>query len=523
MAGQQGEAAMRRTIIAAALVALGAATAGAQTLTLGTGLQLNTMDPHFFNGFPAGNAHPQIFEGLTEIDATLETRPALASGWRMLDPNTWEFDLRQGVRFHDGTPFSARDVTATFARVPTVPNSPALFTQFIRPIREVQILDAQRIRIVTTSPTATLPGDLARVLIIPARDANQTTSDFNAGRVIGTGPYRFTAWTNSESLAIARHEEYWGERAPWQSVTLRTIARDPSRVAALLAGDVDAIDLVPTADKARLAADARFRLFSGPAAVVHYIAMDAARAESPHVAARDGAALPNPLRDRRVRQALSMAIDRNAIATRLMEGSATPASQFLPNSIDGTSPTLRPTPFDAARARALLAEAGFPNGFRLTLHATTDRYPKDEQIAQAVAQMWNRIGIQAGVAGVAGQVFFAEASRQAYSAFIAQYGTNEAGEGPRALVHSFEAGRGYGNANRTRFSDPRLDALIQAALAEIEPDRRRAALHAAIEAAMEEVAVIPIFHPSWDFAARRGLVVAPRPERRFNAMMVRPD
>jgi peptide/nickel transport system substrate-binding protein len=407
--------------------------------------------------------------------------------------------------------------------VPNVPNSPALFTPFIRAVKEVQVLDDHRIRIVTSTPTATLPSDLARVLLVAERDAGQTTSDFNAGKVNGTGPYRFTSWTNTDNLVIARHDGYWGPRASWQNVTLRTITRDPSRVAALLAGDVDAIDLVPTTDKQRLSADPRFRLFSGPAAVVHYIAMDAVRAESPFVSGRDGQPAQNPLRDRRVRQALSMAIDRNAISTRLMEGSATPASQFLPSSIDGTSPNLRPTPHDPARARALLAEAGFPNGFRLTLHATTDRYPKDEQIAQAVAQMWTRIGLQASVAGVAGQVFFAEASRQAYSAFIAQYGTDEAGQGPRAVVHSFEAGRGYGNANRTRFSDARVDALIQAALDEIEPEARRRKMHAAIEASMEEVAIIPIFHPAWDFAARRGLVVTSRPERRFNAMMIRPE
>ncbi|WP_270937205.1 ABC transporter substrate-binding protein [Falsiroseomonas oryzae] len=515
---------MRTVAFAAALLALGTGMAGAQNLTIATGLQLNTMDPHFFNGFPAGNAHPQIFEGLTEIDEALQTKPALATAWRMLDANTWEFDLRPGVRFHDGTPFTARDITATFARVPNVPNSPALFTQFIRPIREVQVVAENRIRIVTNTPTATLPGDLARVLLVAERDAGQTTGDFNAGRVNGTGPYRFAGWTNSESLSITRNDAYWGQRAPWRAVQMRTIARDPSRVAALLAGDVDAIDLVPTADKARIAADPRFRLFSGPAAVVHYIAMDAVRADSPFVAGRDGQRLAtNPLSDRRVRQALSIAIDRSAITQRLMEGSATPASQFLPSSIEGTSPNLRPAPFDPARARALLAEAGFPQGFRLTLHATTDRYPKDEQVAQAVAQMWTRIGLQASVAGVAGQVFFAEASRQAYSAFIAQYGTNEAGEGPRALVHSFEAGRGYGNANRTRFSDPRLDALIQDALSEIDPERRNAKLHAAIEAAMEEAAIIPIFHPSWDFAAKRGIHVTPRPERRFNALMIRPD
>ena len=514
---------MRKTTIAAAMLALGMGSAAAQTLTIATGLQLNTMDPHFFNGFPAGSAHPQIFDALTEIDENLQVRPGLATAWRLIDPTTWEFDLRQGVRFHDGTPFTAADITATFARVPTVPNSPALFTSFIRAVKEVVVVNDRTIRIITHAPTATLPGDLARVLLVAARDAGQSTSDFNAGRVNGTGPYRFAGYVNSESLSITRNDTFWGARAPWQNVTIRTIARDPSRVAALLAGDVDAIDQVPTGDKARIAADPRFRLFSGPAAVVHYIALDSVRAESPFVQGRDGTPVRNPLMDPRVRQALSMAIDRNAITQRLMEGSATPASQFLPNTIDGTSPNLRPTPYDPARARALLAEAGFPQGFRLTLHATTDRYPKDEQVAQAVAQMWNRAGIQASVNGVAGQVFFTEATRQGYSAFIAQYGTNEAGEGPRAVVHSFEAGRGYGNANRTRYSNPRVDALIQEAMTEIDPARRRTKLHAAIDAAFEDVALIPVFHPSWEFAAKRGITITSRPERRFNALMIRPE
>ncbi|WP_237213378.1 ABC transporter substrate-binding protein [Falsiroseomonas oryziterrae] len=512
-----------KRIAAAAVLVLMASGAGAQTLTIGTQLQLNTMDPHFFNGFPAGSAHPQIFEGLTRENERLETLPALAESWQRIDDNTWEFRLRRGVRFHDGSPFTAADLLASVARVPNVPNSPALFTPFIRPIRDIQVLDDHRVRIVTNTPTATMPYDIGRVLIVSARDAAQTTSDFNAGRVNGTGPYRFAAFTNIESLSITRNDAYWGERAAWQAVTIRTIARDPSRVAALLAGDVDAIDQVPTADKARLAADPRLRTFSGPAAVVHYIAMDSGRPESPHVAGRDGQTIPNPLRDRRVRQALSLAIDRGAITERLMEGSATPASQFLPSFVDGTSPNLRPPPHDLARARALLAEAGFPQGFRLTLHATTDRYPKDAQVAQAVAQMWTRAGIQAQVAGIAGQVFFAEASRQSYSAFIAQYGTSEAGEGLRAVIHSFEAARGYGAANRTRYSNPEVDALIQAALSEPDLERRRARLHAALDAAFEDVAIIPVFHPSWEFAARRGVHITPQPQRRFNALMMRPE
>ena len=179
---------MRRIGMAVAALALGAGAATAQTLTLATGLQLNTMDPHFFNGFPAGSAHPQIFDALTDIDENLQIRPGLATAWRLIDANTWEFDLRPDVRFHDGTPFTARDITATFARVPNVPNSPALFTSFIRPIRDVQVVSERTIRITTSTPTATLPGDLARVLLVAEKDAGQTTSEFNAGRVNGTGP-----------------------------------------------------------------------------------------------------------------------------------------------------------------------------------------------------------------------------------------------------------------------------------------------------------------------------------------------
>ncbi len=163
-----------------------------------------------------------------------------------------------------------------------------------------------------------------------------------------------------------------------------------------------------------------------------------------------------------------------------------------------------------------------PNGFRLALHTTTDRYPKDSQVAQAVGQMWTRLGLQVSVEGVPGQVFFGAATRQEFSAFIAQYGTQEASEGPRAVIHTNDREKGLGAANRTRYSNPAVDALIVAALAEMDPEKREAKVAAAIEAAFADQALIPVFHPTWDYAARKGLVVTPRPERRFNALMIRP-
>jgi peptide/nickel transport system substrate-binding protein len=509
------------TILAA--MAAGAPMAAAQTITpgqlvIGTKLELPTLDPHFFNSFATNSSLRQVFDTLTERDPTLAVRPNLAASWRLVDPLTWEFTLKEGVRFHDGNPFTLADFVATMRRIPNVPNSPALFSPFIRPIRAAEMEGARTLRLTTHEPTPLLPEMLGGVYIIQARFETASTQDFNDGRaVIGTGPYRLAQWQRGDRLILTRNEAYHGGAPPWAQVTERILARDSARVAALLSGEVDAIDLVPPADKARIITDRRFVLTGGPAGVVHYIAFDTAREISPFAAGADG---KNPLADARVRRALSLAIDRQAIAERLMEGTVEAASQFLPGSFDGTSTTLAVAAADPARARTLLAEAGHANGFRLTLHATSDRYPRDAQFAQAIAQMWTRIGVQVEVQAVPGTVFFSAAARQEYSAFTAQYGTNNPLEAPERLMHSFDAERGLGSANRARFSNPMLDGLIRASLVEMDDSRRIALGRQVIEAAVAEHAYVPVFHPRWEFAARRGVVVTSHPQRRFNAMMV---
>jgi peptide/nickel transport system substrate-binding protein len=507
-------------MLAAMPLAAASGQATAQNLTLGTKLELPTLDPHFFNSFATNSSLGQVFDSLTQRDETLKLQPSLATSWRLVDPLTWEFTLKEGVTFHDGAPFTSADFVATIRRVPNVANSPALYSPFTRPIRDVAMTDARTMRITTHEPTPLLAEMLSNVMIIQARFETATTQDFNDGHaVVGTGPYRLAQWQRGDRLILVRNAAHHGGPATWAQVTERILARDSARVAALLAGEVDAIDLVPAADKPRIAADQRFVMASGPAGVVHYLALDTARAESPFAAGPDGR---NPLRDVRVRRALSLAIDRGAITGRLMERTAEPASQYLPGSFDGTSPRLSPDAFDPERARALLAEAGFPNGFRLTLHATNDRYPFDTRFAQALGQYWTRIGVQVEVQAVPGTVFFAAAAKQEYSAFTAQYGTSSPEEAPRQLVHTFDAARGMGAANRTRHSNPAVDAIIAAPLTEMDEPRRRALVHAAIEAAVGEYAYIPMFHPTWEFAARKDLVVTSYPPRRFNALMVRP-
>lgn len=498
---------------------------GGPSLIIGTKLELNTLDPHFFNGFPQASSHSLIFDALLGVDSELRLIPGLATAWRNIDNLTWEFDLRQGVKFHDGTDFTADDVIATLERVPKVPNSPNPFTQFTRQIVQSEKLGNHKIRFRTDTPSPTLPSDLARVFIIQKKHVAASTNDFNmgaAGACIGTGPYKVVEWTNSQQLVLTRNDAYWGEKQPWAKVTERVIKGDAGRIAALLSGDVDAIDEIPTIDIPRIKQDKRFTVSSGASATVQYIALDAVRDVSPFISAKDGqpALLGNPLKDKRVRKALSLALNRKLIVDRILDGSGTPASQFLPSRFDGTSTKLKVDPYEVEKAKALLKEAGYPNGFKITLHATNDRYPKDKDIAQAVGQAWTRIGLQVSVEALPGTVFFSQATKQEYSAFMAQYGTDEASIGPRALVHT--PGGIYGTANRTKFSHTDIDAAIERAQAEMDPVKRKPLVQAAIEISMEEQAIIPVFHPNSEMASKANVAITPRPERRFNALMMKP-
>ena len=516
-------AALAMLCLAALLCAAGGARA--QALTIATKLELSTLDPHFFASFPAGSSHELLYEKLTFQDANGVIVPQLATGWKLVDDLTWEFKLRGGVKFHDGTPFTAADVAFTIERVPTVPNSPNSFAQYTRNIEKVEVLNPLLLRIRTKQPNPALPLEMSAVFIVSEKNGKgATTADYNSGkRAIGTGPYRLVEWTSGERLVVERFDGHWAGKPAWQRVTERVIVKDASRLAALLSGQVDAIDLVPIADLSRLKADPRFSLFSGPAALVQYIALDSARDSSPYVTAKDGSPLPqNPLRDARVRKALSLALNRALLSERLMEGSALPASQLLPSNFAGTSRQLKPDPFDVVRAKALLAEAGYASGFRLTLHSTVDRYPNDAAIAQAIASSWTRVGLDVKVETMPGAVFFGKAAKQEFSAFTAQYGSDDVGSGLRSLLGTVDPQTGSGSANRTRYSNPALDQQLSAALLQMDPAQRSAALARVTEAFMADAGLIAVFHPMFDYAAKKGLVVSHRPQRRFNALMIKP-
>jgi peptide/nickel transport system substrate-binding protein len=317
--------------------------------------------------------------------------------------------LRRGVKFHDGTPFTADDVLFTFERAPNVEASPSSFALYTKG-KTLKKIDDYTVHFITEKPYPLMPNDVSNIYIISKKHGQGAkTGDYNSGSAtIGTGPYKFNEWVPGDRLILDKNPAYWGKQAQFDRVVFKPIKENPARVAALLAGDVDMIDLVPTADIARLKNNSDVVLSQGVSNRVIYLHMDQYRDESPFVREAGG---KNPLMDQRVRKAISKAINRPAIVERVMEDVAIPAGQLLPEGFFGVSPRLKPESYNPEAAKKLLAEAGYPNGFGLTLHGPNDRYINDAKICQAIGQMMARIGIKAEVETMSKSVFFSKASR----------------------------------------------------------------------------------------------------------------
>ncbi len=518
---------MRVTLAALALAGAMALPASAQTLSMAVGAPVTSLDPHFHQLSPNNAVADMIFDRLINTDAKAGMVPGLAESWSTVEPDLWEFRLRRGVTFHNGNPFTAEDVAFTIRRVPNVPNSPSSFAAMVRPIREVIVVDPHTIRFRTNGPYPLLPMDLSNVRILDREThENATTEDFNAGRAaVGTGPFRVAAHRLGDRIEFERNESYWGEKPHWQRVTYRMIVNDSARTAALLAGDVEFIDQVPTADLARLRQDQRVQMSEVTGLRVIYLSLDHPReGASPFVTDNEGRPIErNPLRDVRVRRALSMAIDRPAITERVMEGAATPTAQFFPPGIFSYVPDLPAQRPDPEGARRLLAEAGFPQGFRITLHGPNDRYPNDGRIIQAIGQMWTRIGVRTAVEAQPWTTFVARAGRQEFSAFLIGWGSNPEGSHPlRNLIATFDASRGWGASNRGRYSNPEVDALLSEALRTIDDAQREQILIRAQRMALQDVAIIPLHIQTNIWAMRRHLRHESRADELTRAQDVKP-
>ncbi|HYC45786.1 MAG TPA: ABC transporter substrate-binding protein [Burkholderiales bacterium] len=491
----------------------------AADITIALGGDVTSIDPHFHNLTPNNNIGNHIFETLVGKDARGRQIPLLAESWRAVDDLTWEFKLRKGVKFHDGSDFTAADVAFSIDRVPLVPNSPSPFTTYSKQIVEKIVVDPLTIRLRTATPYPLMPTDMGTIMIVSSRAAKgASTEDFNSGKAaVGTGPWRFVRWQKGDRVELARFDGYWGKKAPWDRAIFRIITSDPTRVASLLAGEVRAIENVPTADLAKLAKHPELSLYRVVSLRVMYVHLDSARDKSPFVTDKAGRPLDkNPLKDVRVRRALSKAINRQALVERVMEGAARATGQLMPEGTFGYIPSLKPEGYDPEGARKLLAEAGYPDGFGLTIHGPNNRYVNDEQITQTIAQMLTRVGIATKVDTMPSSVFFSRGSKLEFSMMLVGWGsdTAEASSPLKALLATYSKEKGMGSSNRGRYSNPKMDALLEQALATVDDTKREKLLQQATELAMSDVGIIPLYHQENLWATRRGITYTPRADER---------
>jgi peptide/nickel transport system substrate-binding protein len=497
-------------------------------LAIGLSSDVTSIDPHYHVLTPNNNISEQIFDSLVAKDEKQRMRPGLATSWKALDDTTWEFKLRRGVKFHDGSDFTAEDAVFSIERPATVKNSPSSFTIYTKAVAEKIIVDPYTLRLKTATPYPLLPNDLSTISIVSKKAAaNAASEDFNSGKAtIGTGPFKFVRWAKGDRIELARNEAYWGPKVPWEKVTFRLIPSDPARVAALLAGDVQAIENVPTADLARLKSSSAVSLFRSISHRVMYLHLDSSRERTPFVFDKSGKPLEkNPLKDLRVRRAISKAINRQAIAERVMEGAAVPTGQLMPEGFFGFTPALKVEPFDPEGAKKLLAEAGYPDGFALTLHGPNDRYVNDDQICQAVAQMLARVGIQTRVETMPSSVYFSRGTKLEFSFMLVGWAadTAEASSPLKSLLATYDRDKGMGTTNRGRYSNPKMDAVLVRALATVDDSRREKLLQEATELAIGDLGIVPLHHQVNIWAARRGIGYLPRTDERTYAQEFKPQ
>jgi peptide/nickel transport system substrate-binding protein len=499
----------------------------AADLKIAVGADVTSIDPQFFNLFPNNNIAEHIFDKLVQMDPDSKMVPGLATSWKTVDDRTWEFKLRKGVKFHDGTELTAEDVAFTINRVPNVPNSPGPFTAYTKMITGIEIVDPYTIRFKTAAPHPLMPNDLSTIYILSKKAATgATTEDFNAGKAtIGSGRYKFVRYVSGDRVELARNDAYWGDKPAWEKVTFRIVKNDAARVAALLSGDVDAIENVPTPDIARLKANPAFTTSQKISHRLIYLQFNMAGDKAPEVTDKAGKPLEkNPFLDVRVRRAISKAINRPAIADRVMEGMAIPAGQLVSEKLFGHVPGLKAEPYDPEGAKKLLAEAGYPDGFAVVLHGPAGRYVNDEKILQAIAQMLARVGIQAKVETAPMAPYSARASKQEFPLFLVGWGasTGEASSPLRALLATFNRDKGLGAVNWGRYSNVKVDYLVEQAIQQVNDENRLIMLQEATKLAMADLGLVPIHFQYTVWATKKGVSYVPRTDEYTLAFQFKP-
>ncbi len=511
-------------------LALLASSVSAQTLTIGVRGGPDSIDPHFTATGTHAEALKHVFDTLVWSGDGLELEPRLAESWKPLNDTTWEFKLRRGVKFHDGSDFTAEDVKFSIERIPVV-SGPNPTMIYVRRVKETKIIDPHTVHVITDGAAPVLPNDFIRLFIVSSKAAAGLTKEsaneaFNSGKAaVGTGPYKYVSWQPKGDLVLDRFDGYWGPKEPWARHVRKEIPNDAARVAQLKAGQLDLITRVPATDVAALKRDPKLSVQTIETVYVFNVEMDM-RDKAPGVSAKDGSALDkNPFLNLKVREAIDLAIDRKTLAEISMEGLGSPASQMVTPSIFGFNKSLGERKHDPVAAKKLLTEAGYPNGFRIQFAFTQDRLPGDTQVGTSIAQMLAAIGIDARPNAAPAAVFFPARTRGEYSMSMSGWGTltGEAHYTLSSLAHSNDKERKMGAFNVLGYANPVMDKLLQDAAIEMDEAKRRKLLEDANAVLLADRQRLPIVAVGSAWAMQKDKVtIKSRVDEDTMAMNIKP-
>ena len=503
--------------------------ATAATLRWAAQNDILTLDPHSQNHATTNAILMHAYEGLTRYGVNREIEPALATKWTIMSPTQVRFELRKGVKFHDGSPFTADDVLFSFDRIRQPQGTMQIY---VTGISEIKKIDSHTIDVILSAPQPILLRNIIdfRIMSKAWAEKNNTTKtqdykakeeNFASRNVNGTGPYRILGWQPEQRILMSRNDAWWDKTTGnVDQVVYTPIANQATRVAALLSGEIDMLTDLPTQDVDRLRRSPGLKVLDGPEVRTIYLAPDIGSPELKFSNVKG----KNPFADKRVRQALSMAIDREAIKRNIMRGLSIPAGVMVAPGVNGNSPEVdKPVKVDLVKAKALMTEAGYGNGFTVQMNCPNNRYVNDQQICQAVSAMWAKLGVKVDLVAENMATFIQKVQKFDTSLYLLGWGvaTYDAQYTLQSLVRTRTSGAD-GNFNFSKINDPEVDKLVDAMKTEVDTAKRNAMIKDALVRTRDEVLLIPLHHQMRPWAMKTNVTTIhrsdDRPEARFTSV-----
>ncbi len=509
----------------AAFILLVAAPVAGETLRFSARGDIGSLDPYGLNETFTLGYLGNIYEGLVARGPDLALVPGLAERWEIVEPTRWRFHLRKGVKFQNGDAFDADDVlfSATRAR-----EAGSDLKARLAGVVQVVKVDDSTVDFVTETPNPILNAEwdtwyimdrewaLAHGAQHPTRtgDPTGTYADMHAN---GTGPFAVTGREVDVRTTARRFDGWWGERTDnLDEVVFEPIKTNSTRVAALLSGELDVILSVPVQDVRRIESNPGTHVLSGPELRTIFLGLDQSRDELLYATVKG----KNPFKDRRVRLAFYQAIDIEAIKAKIMRGQSTPTAAMVAPGVEGYPKDLQRYPYDPAASRRLLAEAGYPDGFGVTLDCPTDRYVNDESICVAIVGMLARIGIKVRLEAKPKALYFGKVLAQGgYDTSFYLLGwtptSNDSWSTLFNIVQTRDPASGAGAFNLGGYSSPAIDALSGRIMGETDLAERRALIDQAWQLLHDDVGYLPLHQQALAWGVRDGVTLVQRPDDQF--------